>query len=256
MKVSLRLVCCCIITLSSSLFATAGFQLTAINLGDGKVAIGYSGADSLNVPVGIALNATLTNGATFTSLVSASSYFPIYPSTIMMDMSGVVTSWGTPVSPVGYPGVYGSLGTNAITLEMAADILCSEAGYDDYLPELDLNYDGFVDLLDLRVVVENWLINGDFSAGDINLDWIVNLLDLGMYANSNSIPLDLSDLVVLQIDLNGATETTLNISTETTYRGGIVFADGVVGAASVSLVIPEPTTVLLLTLGGLLLRKK
>jgi hypothetical protein len=257
MKASLRFLCCCILVLSSSLFA-AGFQLTAINLGDGKVAVGYSGADSLNVPVGIAINASLTNGATFSSVVSASSYFPIYPSTIALDMTtGIITSWGVPVSPVGYPGVWSSLGTSGITLEMAADVTYGEVAPDGLPAELDLNYDGLVDLLDLSLLLENWLISGmEGVVGDINGDWNVNLQDLGMYADSSSIPTNLSGLVVLQIDLHGATGTTLYISTENTYRGGIVFADGVVGAESISLVIPEPATVLLLTLGGLLLRKK
>jgi hypothetical protein len=93
MKKLLKLVYCFSLVLNTTIYANT-LQLTASNLGNGQVAIGYEVTSGSDVPVGIALNVTLTNGATFAGVASASPYFPIYPSTLMIDPSGSVVDWG------------------------------------------------------------------------------------------------------------------------------------------------------------------
>ena len=64
-----------------SLAHAGTINLIATDIGNGQVAIGYEVTSGSEAPVGIGLYATLTNGAIFSNVVSASSYFPIYPST-------------------------------------------------------------------------------------------------------------------------------------------------------------------------------
>ena len=262
------LLCLCFISSS----AHAGtFNLIATDIGNGQVAIGYEGADAQNLPAGFGLNATLTNGATFSNVVSSSSYFPIYPSTIIIEEYGAVTDWGTPVSPSSMPGSLGGIGTNGITLEMAAQLSPLEVGIDPQ-DARDLNWDGWIDLFDMGIFVQEWLMTsdpmnpestpGDLVA-DINWDFYVNMLDLSILVGGTSDPnvpvppLNLSQLMVLEIDLNGAANTTLTILDEAMYRGGIVLSDGTAAyVVPVIIEIPEPTTLLLLGIGGLVLRKK
>jgi hypothetical protein len=248
----LRLSCCIIIILSTSIYAGT-IQLTATELGGGKIAIGYNVTSGGNVPIGFGLNLTLSGGATFGSVISTSSLFPLFPGTIVFDMHGNVTSWGSPVSPMGSPGTLGSLGTSDITIEMSTDVAVQPAGYHD---SRDLNRDGLIDYLDYNIFVENWLMADYLVNGDFNGDSVVNMGDMALIASSESIPLNLSQLLIVQINSNGATNPTLHIVPETTYRGGVVQADGVVFSVTpATLVIPEPTTILLLSLGGMVLRR-
>ena len=152
------------------------------------------------------------------------------------------------------PGSLGGIGTSGVTLEAAAPLLVQQAGYRD---ARDINRDGFIDTKDLAIFVQEWLAFDFGLEGDINGDNIVNMFDLANFVSSQSIPLNLSQLFVLQIDLNGAATSTLSIVPESTYRGGVVQNDGTAfSAIPVSLIIPEPMTILLLSLGAMVLRKK
>jgi hypothetical protein len=246
-------VSCIVIFLSTSVYS---IQLTAVNLGNNQIAIGYVSSGS-NVPIGFGLNLTLTDGATFESVVSTSPHFPLFPGTIAINMFGNVTDWGTPVSPMGYPGSLGGIGTSGITLELAANI---SSQYQEYT---DLNMDSIVDYKDLSILVNNWLVSVDptpeniLPDGDINGDYRVDMADLAVFSDSQGIPLGLLRLIVLQVDLNGATNPVLNIAPESTYRGGIVANDGsTFSVEPFSFIIPEPCTLILISIGGIILRNR
>ena len=63
-------------------------RITAEDAGSARLRIGYEATGGTELPVGFGLDITLSNGATFQSVVCASSYFPIYPGTIQIDASG------------------------------------------------------------------------------------------------------------------------------------------------------------------------
>jgi hypothetical protein len=90
---------------------------------------------------------------------------------------------------------------------------------------------------------------------------LVNFRDYAVFLNGHfeyTPPLS-GDLLVLQLNGNGAATTTANISLNS-LRGGIVLSDASLANAilpiNVTVIVPEPATILLLTLGGLFLRKK
>ncbi|MEN6386522.1 MAG: hypothetical protein ABFD79_15195 [Phycisphaerales bacterium] len=239
-----------IVCFNTSVFSN--IQLTAANLGNNQIAIGYNVTSGSNVPVGFGLNLSLTGGATFESVVSTSPLFPLFPSTIAIDSTGCITNWGTPVSPMFNPGSMGTLGSSGITIEMSSDMAYLEGS-----GPLDLNHDGLIDLFDYFVFVNNWLIDGFEVEGDFNQDGLVNMLDMALLADSQSIGQNLSQLLVLEIDLNGATNPMLCIAPESTYRGGVVADDGTIFTVDPFLIIvPEPCTLILISIGGMILRKR
>jgi hypothetical protein len=252
MKKILVLVCSVIILFSTSVYSN--IQLTATNLGNNQIAIGYNVTSGSNVPIGFGLNMILSDGATFERVVSTSSLFPLFPGSIAFDMHGNVTNWGIPVSPIYNPGTLGAIGSSGITLEMSANISIIPAVNNDIR---DLNRDGLINYNDYSIFANNWLIDGFRIQGDLNDDYFVNMVDMAFLADSQGISSNLSQLIVLEIDLNGATNPMLRITPEATYRGGIVADDGTIFSVDqFQFIVPEPGTLILICVVGMILRKR
>ena len=121
----------------------------------------------------------------------------------------------------------------------------------------DFDGDGIINLMDLTIFSDEWLTNGGMA--DLYSDGSVNFRDYAVFLDGHfdSIPAS-GDLLLLQLNGNGAEITTANISLNL-VRGGIVLEDASLGNAilptQVTVIIPEPATLFLLTFGGLFLRK-
>lgn len=58
----------------------------------------------------------------------------------------------------------------------------ADIGCDEFLRTGDLNYDGYVDTLDLSLLAGNWLQNGDGLTGDLNRSKAVDFCDFAVFA--------------------------------------------------------------------------
>ena len=95
---------------------------------------------------------------------------------------------------------------------------------------------------------------------DLYSDGLVNFRDYAVFLDGHFDPIPMSgDLLLLQLNGTGIETTTANISLNL-IRGGIVLEDATVADAilptQVTVIIPEPATLFLLTLGGLALRRR
>jgi len=90
----------------------------------------YAGADTANLPRAFALNIEVTSPAKITDVTnfkigesnSTKPGFGIYPARIVIDGTGTVTAWGTPLADeVNDPGAAGTgIGTNKVVLEFGS----------------------------------------------------------------------------------------------------------------------------------------
>jgi hypothetical protein len=164
------------------------------------------------------------------------------------------------VAPHYDPAALGGLNTSGVTIEMASML-------DPYLAansNADLDGDGKVDILDSSLFSDNWLTSGGMA--DLYPDGSVNFRDYAVFLDGHFDPLPTlsGDLFLLQLNGNGTGITTANISLNL-IRGGIVLENASLGTAilptQVTLIVPEPATLFLLTLAcplgsGLILRRK
>ena len=211
--------------------ADGTFRIIAEDAGGARLRIGYEGAAAL----GFGLDITLTNGATFNTIVSTNPSFIVYPGTIHIDLAGNVIDFGTPVAPAGEPNTLGGLGTSGATIEMGY-IPWFEMCSDDR----DYNHDYIKDTRDLVLFLSSWLEQSELI--DLSGDGFVNFADYGIFAEGhnapNAPPENLYELILLQIKGNGASTTTVTISLNST-RGGVANSLGSIP----DVILPEPFVV-------------
>jgi len=225
-----------ILPLLLTLFLAGGahadtFRITAEDAGGARLRIGYEGASAL----GFGLNITLTNGATFQTVVSTNQSFIIYPGTIQIDLAGNVIDFGTPIAPSIDPDTLGGLGTSGATIEMGYIPwfeMCSDSR--------DYNHDYIKDTRDLVLFLCNWLEPSEFI--DLSGDGFVNFADYGIFAEGhnapNAPPSGLDELILFQLSGNGADTTTVTISLNPA-RGGVADSKGLIP----DVILPEPFVV-------------
>jgi hypothetical protein len=237
-------------------YAKGDVTITATDAGGGKLLIGYQATGTL-APVAFALDIQLSNGATFSNVASLAQPFYYYPSRFRDFIVMTSPNWEDPsylpTTAWNEPAALGGLGTSGITIEMASML-------DPYLAagsNADFDHNGSVGIYDLTMFSDNWLIDGGMA--DLYPDGLVNFRDYAVFLDGHFDPIPMSgDLLLLQLNGNGAEITTANISLNL-VRGGIVLEDASLGNAilptQVTVIIPEPATLFLLTFGGLFLRK-
>lgn len=225
-----------ILPLLLTLFLAGGahadtFRIIAEDAGGARLRIGYEGAAAL----GFGLNITLTNDATFQTVVSTNQSFMIYPGTLCIDISGNFTDWGTPVAPSIDPDTLSGLGTSGVTIEMGYKP-CFEMCSD----HRDYNYDYVKDMKDLVLFLCSWLEPSELI--DLSGDGFVNFADYGIFAEGhnapNAPPSGLDELILFQLSGNGADTTTVTISLNPA-RGGVADSKGLIP----DIILPEPFVV-------------
>jgi hypothetical protein len=232
--------------------------ITATDAGGGKLRIGYQTTGAL-APVAFALNIQLSNGATFSNVTPLTQRFHYYPGNFRDYINPQNPNWENPyylpVTPKYDPAALGGLDTSGMTIEMAAMLNPYLATNSD----ADFDQDGIIDLMDLTLFSQDWLTGGG-PFGDLYPDGSVNFRDYAVFLDGHFDPIPASgDILLLQLNGAGIETTTANISLNL-IRGGIVLEDASLGTAilptQVTVIIPEPATLFLLTLGGLVLRKR
>lgn len=231
---------------------TAGtIRITIEDAGNQRLRVGYEVTSGSTLPVGFGLDITLSNQATFQNVVSASSYFPIYPGTVVINPgTGEIADYGTPVVPGGF-------GTSDVTIEMGVQGNPLHAPFD----QRDFNADTMIDNLDLNIFVADWLMCDGPIFVDLNADDLVDFRDYGLFVDGryDAPPTVMGELLLLELEDNGAITTTVSIS-ENLIRGGIVNSKDaefdVILPGPITVVVPEPAAFLLFGLGGLALKRK
>jgi hypothetical protein len=232
--------------------------ITATDAGGGKLRIGYQATGTL-APVAFSLDIQLSNGATFNNVTPITQRFYYYPGKFRDYIDPNNPNWEDshyfPVAPSSDPTALGGLGTSGITIEMASMLYPYEA----YGSNADLNGDGVIDLMDSSIFSNEWLIDGGMA--DLDNSGSVDFFDYAVFLDGHfdPIPTLSGNILLLQLNGNGTEITTANISLNL-IRGGVVLEDATVGNAilptQVTVIVPEPATLLLLGLGGLVLRRK
>jgi hypothetical protein len=253
---SISLLTLLVIALNSS--ANGDVTITATDAGGGKLRIGYQTTGTL-APVAFALDIQLSNGATFSNVTPLTQRFYYYPGNFRDYINPSNPNWEDPhylpLAPAYDIGALGGLGTSGLTIEMASMLnpyLASNS-------KADFDKDGVIDTLDLDMFSEQWLIDGGMA--DLDSDGFVDFQDYAVFLDGHfdPIPTLSGDLLLLQLNGNGAEMTTADISLNL-IRGGIVLEDASLGTAilptQVTVIVPEPGTLLFFGLGGLLLRKQ
>jgi hypothetical protein len=207
------------------------FRIIAEDAGGARLRIGYEGPSAL----GFGLDITLTNGATFHAIVSSNPSFTIHPSTMNIDLAGNIIDIGTPIAPASEPNTLGGLGTSGATIEMGYI-----PWFDMCFDSRDYNQDYIKDTRDLVLFLAKWLEQSALI--DLSGDGFVNIADYGIFAEGhnapNAPPVNLDELILLQLSGNGAATTTVTISLNSTF-GGVADSLGSIP----DVILPEPFVV-------------
>ena len=234
----------------------SGLTLTAEDIGGGKLQIGYQ-ADAGEIPLGFALRITLGQGAFVSgeSDLLASPYFPIYNDyAFAMAGSGYIPGEGH-CAALPYMAGIPAFPVSDFVVCLAAP-LSMETGSGLIG---DLNWDGYVDEADLMIFSEEWLMSYLMDSGslpaDLNGDSQVDLQDYVLMSEA-AWDQSLSNLVTIQLSDGGAGFSNVLISLDP-LRGGIA-GQNITGGADVevTVMIPEPASLTLLALGGLMIGRR
>lgn len=257
----MRNVLLCAILFAALAGSTNGeVTIIAQDVGGGKLLIGYQTSVG-PAPVAFGLNIVLTNGATFSSVTPATENFSYYPGRFRDYINPSDPQWDSPdyypAAAIGDLAALGGLNTSGMTIEMATmpDSFTADPLY------TDLNSDGITDLQDLSIFSNSWLNQDTFpDPADLNLDGCVDFFDYSDFLSECSyIPSMAGNLLLLQINGNGAQTTFASIYLDT-VRGGVVLENSCAASTTlplqVSVIVPEPATILLLGLGAAMVRKQ
>lgn len=243
-------------------------RITAEDAGNQELLIGYEVTGGAELPVGFGLDISLTGPATFRDVLSASPDFPVYPGNfawyIQVNPDGLVENWDvpgyTPVALSSDPGALSGLGTSGATIEMGVYGNPAELGDPAFNMMNDFTGDMWIDNQDLEIFAAYWLATFGAPA-DLNGDGTVNFCDYGIFVDGryDEPPLVVTELLLLELDGNGAATTMVTIF-ENSLRCGIVNSQGlmfdVILPEPLTMVVPEPATILLLGFGGAALLRK
>jgi hypothetical protein len=234
--------------------SSAEIKIFAEDIGGQKIRISYEVLSGSILPVGFGLDVTADSGAVFDSITYSSSLFSYYPGTILID-SGNVIDLGTPIAPETDPGALGGLGTGGVTLEMSL-FAEMKAVSDD---PRDFNGDGLIDNLDHTIFNNDWLMSGYVTDTDLNGNGLVNLEDYAILVESRFDAPPLSGVLLeIQLDLDEPYPAYVALSGNSA-RGNIVGDNAEqmsVAYYGTSVAVPEPCTLLILTIGGLVLLRR
>jgi len=237
-------------------YAKGDVTITATDAGGGKLRIGYQATGTLS-PVAFALNIQLSNGVTFDNITPLTGDFPFYPARFRDYINPTNPNWEDPrylpMASWGDPDALGGLNTSGITIEMSAML-------DPYTAagsNADFDADGIINIFDSAIFSEEWLMDGGMT--DLDNSGSVDFFDYAVFLDGHfdPVPALSGDLLLLQLNGNGAEITTANISLNF-IRGGVVLEDATVGNAilptQVTVIVPEPASVILIGTGFLFAR--
>jgi hypothetical protein len=238
--------------------------VTATHLGDGIVQVGYS-ADGGVVPMAVALKVSIIGGniSSPSDVMTGTSAFNVYPDYYFSNpgylnsLPGDFALPGIGANPLADPSAAGTLnlGTPKSVFSVCMGAF---ADHDSSSYAEDLDLDGQVNLNDLSMLTASWLYkDARLYEGDINGDRTVNIVDLALLNGAAMMPPS-SSANLFTICIGGYVEgqTTLTLQLDT-FRGGIAYSSENpvnIILPETMVLVPEPTAVLLLGFGAVLLR--
>lgn len=242
MKRTLSVILLFAFALSISAYATT-IDLVAQDFGNGIVQVGYIRTSGDTTPTAISLEMSVTGAAVIVPLqsdvsVSEFNFSPDYVFDYQQPGHPFAQTYGVGVQE--FP-------SETVSISMAYN----------FTPNVDFDYDGNKNDNDIDLFIQDWLGMG-YAGTDLNGDRIVNMADMALFNGTTAMPAaTIENLFTLSIQDFIPGQTQLIIDSDT-LRGGVFDSLGneiMVNSLAITLV-PEPATLLLLGLGGFMLRKR